>query len=241
MSIMKCLLWSAALATFAGASLADDRLAQAQTEPAAEAQIKKAPETLRLVTGKSGRKGEGAISAAAGPIADGTSNTIMISEIHRGGAGGVISVYDAAAIAKTQRAKLEVKLDDPAFRSGVRVAAGDVTGDGVADIITAAGPGGGPHVKVFDGRSGQALRSFNAFDAGFQGGVFVAAGDVNGDGRDDILVGNGPINGVLIGLLLPAVQKVREAAASSGAGGGPHVRVFDGASGQLMYDSGAQQ
>ena len=78
------------------------------------------------------------------------------------------------------------------------MAAGDVNGDGHADIITGAGAGGGPHVSVFSGTDLSILASFFAYDPAFTGGVTVAAGDVNGDGLADIVTG-------------------------AGAGGGPHV------------------
>jgi hypothetical protein len=79
---------------------------------------------------------------------------------------------------------------DPAFRGGVRVATGDVNGDGYPDLIAGAGPGGPPQVKVYDGARGNLLLSFFAFFPGYRGGVFVAAGDVNDDGRAEILVGS---------------------------------------------------
>jgi hypothetical protein len=100
---------------------------------------------------------------------------------------------------------------DPSFGGGVRVARADVNGDGTPDLIVAAGAGGGPHVKVFDGVTHRILYSFFAYDAGFTGGVYVAAADVNGDGKADIITG-------------------------AGAGGGPHVRVFSGADGSLLRE-----
>src|SRR5438045_2187130 len=48
----------------------------------------------------------------------------------------------------------------PSFAGGVRVAAGDVNGDGLMDVVTAPGPGGAPNVKVFDGKTGMLLQSF---------------------------------------------------------------------------------
>ena len=52
----------------------------------------------------------------------------------------------------------------PGFRGGVRVAAGDVTGDGSRTSSPPPGRGGGPHVKVFDGVTGAEIRSFFAYD-----------------------------------------------------------------------------
>jgi hypothetical protein len=61
------------------------------------------------------------------------------------------------------------------FLGGVRVAAGDVDGDGRADIITGAGAGAQGHVKVFNGQTGAEIRSFFAYGPNFTGGVYVAS------------------------------------------------------------------
>lgn len=77
------------------------------------------------------------------------------------------------------------------FKGGVRVASGDVNGDGVPDAIVTAIEAGNGHVKVFDGTTGaqltSAIGSFFSFQ-GFAGSVNVAAGDVNGDGYADVIV-----------------------------------------------------
>jgi FG-GAP-like repeat/FG-GAP repeat len=74
--------------------------------------------------------------------------------------------------------------------AGVRVAAGDVNGDGKADVIVALSSGL-PLIKIFDVSTAAAspplIKSFNAFAANSTGGLFVAAGDVNGDGKAEVI------------------------------------------------------
>ncbi len=80
---------------------------------------------------------------------------------------------------------------DPNFRGGIDVAAGDINANGQAEIITGAGPGGGPHIRVFDYR-GRELSTFFAYESDFRGGVNVSSGDINGNGRAEIIAGPGP-------------------------------------------------
>lgn len=97
---------------------------------------------------------------------------------------------------------------DPAFRGGVSVATGNVDGLPGDEIVTGPGKGGGPNVKVFD-HDAALLKSFRAYDAGFQGGVFVATGDFNHDNLADVVTG-------------------------PGIGGGPEVRILNGQNGALL-------
>jgi RHS repeat-associated protein len=81
------------------------------------------------------------------------------------------------------------------FTGGVHVAAADVNGDGVPDVIAAAGWGGGPRVRVFSGKDGQVLSDFYAFEPDFTGGVSIAAADFDHDGKAELVVGAGKDGG----------------------------------------------
>jgi predicted outer membrane repeat protein len=143
----------------------------------------------------------------SGPTAAPATNFVAIAA--DAGGGPQVTVYNSA----TNAVASVFFAFTPSFTGGVRVAVDDINGDGVQDIICAAGPGGGPQVEVIDGTklsqlqsNGQIansalITSFFAFNAPtFTGGVFVAAGQAS-SGQNWVVVG-------------------------AGAGGGPQVTVY---------------
>ncbi len=137
------------------------------------------------------------------------------------------------------------------FKGGASVTSGDVNGDGQAEIIVGAGPGGGPHLKIFNS-NGELLKQFFALAENYRAGINIAAGDINQDGKDEIIVGTGfgalpevrmfDYQGKLIGTFLAydknsksgvnvAVGDIdgdgkNEIITGAGQGGGPQVRIF---------------
>ena len=142
---------------------------------------------------------------------------------------------NAPAAATLRRSFLGI--DDPAFRGGARPALGDLNGDGFADLSVAAGFGGGPRVAVYNGftlltTSGQPPRlvpdffAFPGADTGtLRNGVFVASGDINGDGFADLVFGGGPGGGPRVLALSGAVLVASGADAAEAA---PLANFFSG-------------
>ena len=137
--------------------------------------------------------------ATADVTGDGIADTIVgtgpgsatSATIFDGGTGAVVRTIPAF---------------EPTFTGGIFVAAGDIDGDGIADIALSADEGGGPRVTVYRGNSDAVLADFFAIDdVDFRGGARVAIGNLNGDSRADLVV-------------------------SAGFGGGPRVAGYDGAS-----------
>lgn len=111
----------------------------------------------------------------------------------------------------------------PTVRTGVLVTVNDINGDGLSEIITGSDAGGGPRIRVFDmkqnGKTGQSILDFFAYDPTVNTGVRVASGNLFNDGRSEIIVAAGPALATT-----PASQ----------LGNISFTRVFNGATGALI-------
>jgi hypothetical protein len=104
--------------------------------------------------------------------------------------------YFVAPLANTPLPVVEVQLArtgltaslmpyGPTYFGGVSVATGDINGDGIDEIVTGPERNFAPWVRVFD-QNGNMLHQFLAYGSSFKGGIDVALGDINGDGKLDI-------------------------------------------------------
>lgn len=112
------------------------------------------------------------------------------------------------------------------FAGGVRLAMGDINGDGVPDIVAGMGPGGGL-VRIFSGVDAAEIASGYPFGSAFTGGVFVATGDVDGDGRADVVVSQGGGGGLVRAYSADAHLLIHATPFGAGYAGGVTVAAAD--------------
>ena len=139
------------------------------------------------------------------------------------------------------------------FSGGVSVTSIDFNNDNIIDIVTGAGPGSAPHVKVFDGATNAIISQWYAYPITFTGGVYVAIGDIGNDGNMEVVTGAGPggapvvavwdpntsallsqfmayaevfTGGARVGINDGNSDGIADILTGAGPGGGPHVKVF---------------
>ena len=122
------------------------------------------------------------------------------------GSGNEVRVFSAeggsASGGDTWRLKKSFRAFPLSVTGGINLAVGDLDGDGLPEIIVSPQGGVAPEVRVYSAE-GRWQRAFLVYTDAFLGGVNLAVGDLDRDGKAEILVAPGP-------------------------GGGPHVKVLDG-------------
>ena len=152
---------------------------------------------------------DGTVNRSVSPLPDGTGARALTADVNGDGVadtvvttGPGVRVRVAVVDGKTGAVTAFDAFEDT-FTGGAFVAAGDLDGDGQAEIAVSADATGSARVSVF-ANTGTVLGDFFGIDdPTFRGGSRVAFGDVNGDGTPDLIV-------------------------AAGTGGGPRVAVYDG-------------
>ncbi|MBY0512804.1 MAG: carboxypeptidase regulatory-like domain-containing protein [Gemmataceae bacterium] len=141
----------------------------------------------------------GGARAALGDVnADGVADLVVSAGL---GGGPRIAIFDGRALGQSGQITHLVNdffTFEDTLRNGAYVAAGDLDGDGYADVIGGGGPGGGPRVLVLGGKElvtqrgdTPVLANFFAGNIDNRGGIRVAAKNLDDDRFADLVVGDG--------------------------------------------------
>ena len=166
----------------------------------------------------------------------------VLDIIAAAGAGGgpQVNIYDGSSLALLK----SFWAFDSAFTGGVNVSAADINGDNIPEIVVGAGAGGGPEVRVINYNTLAVLNQWYAYPVAFTGGVYVAVGDLGGNGQFEVLTGAGAGGTPMVAVwnALTGVQLTQFLAYSSGFSGGVRVGVSDAnGDGTLDIITGAGQ
>jgi len=127
----------------------------------------------------------GPVFVAPRPTWQAMADTRSLYAVSRGaGFSPTVAIYDA----DTGQLVNRFLAFGASYGSGVRVATGDVNGDGFTDVVCATGGGTAGTVKVFSGKDGSVLDRTYPF-YWYSGALSVAVGDANGDSVPDVVVG----------------------------------------------------